>query len=161
VNYINIFMVDRYREAISINHKNEDKKMAYAFPSDAWVKAMMADLNQSPTYKKAAEKWEGDFFFIIEPGGGLEKPITLYMDLWHGECREACEVEENERTPVFRLSGPVAIWKKVMTRKLDPMQALVTGQLRLSGNMAMVMKNVRAAKELVDACARIATDFPL
>ncbi len=135
--------------------------MSFAFPSDPWVKAMMADLNASAAYKQAAEKWEGDFYFIIDPGGTLEKQVTLYMDLWHGDCREAFEVNGHIRNPVFRLSGPVATWKKVMTKKLDPMQAMMTGQLRLTGNMAMVMKNVRAAKELVEACTRIPTEYPI
>jgi putative sterol carrier protein len=136
--------------------------MSISFPSDAWVKAMMADLNTSAAYKQAAEKWEGDFFFIVEPGGALDKTITLYMDLWHGDCRDAFAIADPAaRTPVFKLSGPVATWKKVMTKKLDPMQAMMTGQLRLTGNMAMVMKNVRAAKELVESCTRIPTDFPV
>jgi putative sterol carrier protein len=136
--------------------------MSLPFPSDPWVKAMMADLNASAAYKQAAEKWEGDFYFIVEPGGTLEKPVTLYMDLWHGDCRDACAVEDpTSRTPIFRLSGPVATWKKVMTKKLDPMAAMMTGQLRLTGNMAMVMKNVRAAKELVESCTRIDTEFPI
>ena len=135
--------------------------MSIPFPSDSWIKAMMADLNTSTAYKKAAEKWEGDFCFIIEPGGTLDNPVTLYMDLWHGECRDAYQVNGSDLKPVFKLSGPVAIWKKVMTKKLDPIQAMMTGQLRLVGNMAMVMKNVRAAKELVEACTRIPTEYPV
>ena len=136
--------------------------MAIPFPSDSWIKAMMADLNASAAYKQAAEKWEGDFYFVVDPGGTLETPVTLYMDLWHGDCRNAFAVEDPTAcSPVFRLAGPVATWKKVMTKKLDPMQAMMTGQLRLTGNMAMVMKSVRAAKELVESCTRIPTDFPI
>ena len=131
------------------------------FPSDAWVKAMMEDLNQSQAYLDAAKNWEGDFFFVIEPAGKLDKPVTLYMDLWHGKCREAFEAVDGQRVPAFRLSGPAATWKKVMTRQLDPMQAMMTGQLRLQGNMAMIMRNVRAAKELVESCTRIPTEFPV
>jgi putative sterol carrier protein len=136
--------------------------MSIPFPSDAWIKAMMIDLNASSAYKQAAEKWEGDFYFVVEPGGSLEQPVTLYMDLWHGECRSANVVADPAaQVPIFKLSGPVATWKKVMTKKLDPMQAMMTGQLRLTGNMAMVMKNVRAAKELVESCTRIPTEFPV
>ncbi len=136
--------------------------MSIPFPSDAWIKAMMEDLNQSQAYAEAAKNWEGDFYFIIEPGGSLDYTVILYMDLWHGKCREAFEVTDPEaRKPAFRLSGPVQTWKKVMTRQLDPMQAMMTGQLRLQGNMAMVMKNVRAAKELVESCTRIPTIFPV
>ncbi len=136
--------------------------MTYAFPSDAWIKALMEDLNGSAAYAEAAKNWEGDFYFIVEPGGVLDRPIMLYMDLWHGKCREAFEVVgEETKTPVFRMTGPVATWKKVLTKKLDPIQGLVTGQLKLKGNMAMVMKNVKAAKELVESCTRVPTDFPI
>jgi len=136
--------------------------MAFQFPSDAWVKALMEDLNNSAAYAEAAKTWEGDFYFVVEPGGTLTKPATLYMDLWHGKCREAFKVaDESAKTPVFRMSGPVATWKKVLTKKLDPIQCLVTGQLKLKGNMAMIMKSVKAAKELVESCTRVETEFPV
>ncbi len=135
--------------------------MALPFPSDAWIKAMMDDLNASSAYLEAAKNWEGDFFFVIEPGGTLDKTVTLYMDLFHGKCRGAYEVQDGGITPAFKLTGPVATWKKVMTKKLDPMQAMMTGQLKLVGNMATVMRNVRAAKELVESCTRIETEFPV
>jgi putative sterol carrier protein len=134
--------------------------MALKFPSDAWIKALMEDLNKSEAYADAAKTWEGDFYFIIEPGRTGEKPMILYMDLWHGKCREAFAVtDESVKTPVFRMSAPLATWKKVLTKQLDPIQGLVTGQLKLKGNMAMVMKSIKAAKELVEACTRIETEF--
>jgi len=136
--------------------------MSYLFPSDAWVKACMEDLNQSAAYEDSAKNWEGDFYFVIEPGGKMEKPVILYMDLWHGKCRDAFEVtEDGAKEPAYRLSAPVATWKKVLNRQLDPIQGMMTGQLRLKGNLVMVMKNVNAAKELVNACTRIPTEFPL
>ena len=136
--------------------------MAYQFPSDAWIKALMEDLNKSETYAEAAKNWEGDFYFVVEPGGVLTSSMMLYMDLWHGKCREAFKVaDESVKNPVFRMSAPVATWKKVLTKKLDPIQGMVTGQLKLKGNMAMVMKNVKAAKELVESCTRIETEFPI
>lgn len=136
--------------------------MSIPFPSDAWIKAMMEDLNNSQAYLDAAKNWEGDFYFVIQPGGTLEKETVLYMDLWHGSCRDAFAAPDPAaKTPAFRLSGPVTAWKKVMTKKLDPMQAMMTGQLKLTGNMSMVMKNVRAAKELVESCTRIPTEFPI
>ena len=136
--------------------------MAYQFPSDAWIKALMEDLNKSEAYAEAAKNWEGDFYFVVEPGGALTSSMMLYMDLWHGKCREAFKVaDESVKNPVFRMSAPVATWKKVLTKKLDPIQGMVTGQLKLKGNMAMVMKNVKAAKELVESCTRIETEFPL
>jgi putative sterol carrier protein len=136
--------------------------MGLPFPSDVWIKALMEELNKSDVYLEAAKNWEGDFYFIVEPGGKLEKQAVLYMDLWHGKCRSAYLVADPETLkPSFRLSGAVANWKRVMTKQMDPMQAMMTGQLKLHGNMVMVMKNVRAAKELVEGCTRVPTDFPI
>ena len=135
--------------------------MAIPFPSDVWVKAMMADLNQSETYAAAAKNWEGDFLFIVQPAGSLDHSVGLYMDLQHGKCNSAYAVTDLDTVkPVFRLTGPVSAWKLVMTKKLDPMQAMMTGKLKLQGNMGIVMRNVRAAKELVESCTRIDTLFP-
>jgi putative sterol carrier protein len=137
--------------------------MPISFPSDAWIKSMMEDLNASSAYYESAKNWEGDFLFLIEPGGTMEAPIGLYMDLHHGKCRDAFAVTDNNPNvaAAFRLSGPVNNWKKVMTKKLDPIQAMMTGHLKLTGNMAIIMRNVRAAKELVESCTRIETEFPL
>jgi putative sterol carrier protein len=81
--------------------------------------------------------------------------------LWHGQCREAgVEKDKNAKTPAFVMSGGYSKWKRVVTAKLDPIQALMTGQLKLKGNMVMVMKNVKAAQEMVRACTRIDAAFP-
>ena len=56
--------------------------MAIRFPSDAWIKALMEDLNKSEAYAEAAKTWEGDFCFIVEPGGTLEQACdALYGPL--------------------------------------------------------------------------------
>jgi putative sterol carrier protein len=135
--------------------------MAIPFPTDEWVKAMAEAVNSSPTYAEAAKNWEGDFYFVVEPAGKQTETVMLYMDLWHGKCRDAFAVDGHQKTPVFRISAPATAWKKVMTKQLDPLQAMMTGQLRLQGNMSIIMRNVRAAKELVECCTRVPTEFPV
>jgi putative sterol carrier protein len=133
------------------------------FPSANWVEELKRELNSSPAYADAAKAWEGDFYFVIEPEKGVpfENPVYLYVDLWHGECREATAVaEKGAKSPAFVMSGPYSKWKRVVTAKLDPLQGLMTGQLKLKGNMIMVMKNVKAAQEMVRACTRIDAQFP-
>jgi putative sterol carrier protein len=134
--------------------------MAYKFATDEWVKALMEELNKSTAYAEAAATWEGDFYFIVE-GPGAQNPQLLYMDLWHGKCREAfLAADESAKSPAFRITGNLESWKQVLTKKLDPIQGMVTGQLKLKGNMAAIMKSVKAAKELVEATTRVPTEFP-
>jgi len=131
------------------------------FPSDEWIKALCQELNNSEAYAQAAKKWEGDFYFIVEPEGSLTEPMYLYMDLWHGKCREAfATTDDSVKSPAFRMWAPVSIWRKVVEKKLDPIQGLMTRKLKLKGNMAMIMRNVKAAQELVNCCTKIPTQFP-
>jgi len=135
--------------------------MNIPFPSDEWVKALKDKINESEAYRSAARTWEGDFYFIVEPEGSLKERVILYMDLWHGECREAFVVpDESTRNPEFRISAPVSAWKKVITKQLDPIQAMMTRQLKLKGNMMKIMRAVKAAQELVNCCTQVPTEFP-
>jgi putative sterol carrier protein len=135
--------------------------MAYKFPSDEWIKAMKDEVNKSEAYRKAAAKWEGDFYFISEPGPGVPETVALYIDLWHGEARSAHEVaDESEMSPEFTIRAPVSTWRRVIEKKLDPIQGMITGQLKLKGTMSKIMRFPRAAAELVNCATKVPTDFP-
>jgi len=132
------------------------------FGSPEWVQALHNELNTSQAYEQAATNWEGDFYFVVEPDGALKETMYLYMDLWHGKCRDSFVAQDkNVKSPAFIMSGAYSKWKKVVSAQLDPIQALMTGQLKLKGNMVMVMKNVKAAQEIVRACTRIDTEFEM
>jgi len=134
--------------------------MGIKFPSDDWVRSLMAELNQSAAYREAARNWEGDFYFVISAQDSV--PATsLYMDLWHGECRSACVVDGARRkSPEFEIEAPLAVWRKVLVRQLDPIQALITRQLRLKGQLVKIMRAPRAATELVRCCTLLDTEWP-
>jgi len=135
--------------------------MSIPFPTDAWVKAAMVELNKSEAYRDAAKTWEGDFYFVVTAGEGIPKDVYLYMDLWHGACRDAYEVTEpSQKTPEFMITASLPIWRKVLGKKLDPIQGLVTRQLKLKGNMLKVMKAPKAATELVNSCTHVDTQWP-
>lgn len=135
--------------------------MGIQFASDAWAKALMQELNNSAAYANAAKKWEGDFYFIINKGDGMPEDAYLYMDLWHGECRDAFKADDSgQKSPVFELSAPVKTWKGVLNKKIDPIQGLMTRKLKLKGPMVKVMKAPKAAIELVECATKIDTDWP-
>ena len=134
--------------------------MGYSFPSDEWVKAAMIELNQSTEYQEAAKTWEGDIEFVVTALPDERKEVILYMDLWHGSCRDAYEVAESKAKPEFTIVGPLPVWRKVLEGKLDPIRGLVSRQLKMRGNMMKVMKAPKAAVELVNSCAKVDTEWP-
>ncbi len=135
--------------------------MSYQFGTDEWVKALQVELNESAAYQKAAAKWEGDFYFVVEKGGPIQDTIYLYMDLWHGEARDAYLVNDpNSKKTAFELSAPLEVWQGVLAKKIDPIRGIMTKQLRLKGNMMKIMKAPKAAIELVNSASRIDTTYP-
>jgi len=135
--------------------------MAFQFTTEEWIKALMQELNASQAYREAAKDWEGDFYFIIEPEGNYKDTVIYYMDLWHGACRLASMMADaKEKTPAFRISAPLSKWRRVIEKKLDPIQGMITRQLKLQGDLMKIMKNPKAAMELVNCCTLVPTTFP-
>lgn len=135
--------------------------MALVFGSDEWIKAFMQAINNSEAYEKSASDWEGDFYFVATPDKMMDKMAIYYIDLWHGKCRHACLVaEESDYSPAFRMEAPDYNWKAIIDRKLDPIQGMMTRKIKLKGNMAKIMRYVKAAQELVNCATQVPTEFP-
>lgn len=129
--------------------------MGAKFPSQAWAEAMKAAVNSSESYAAAAKNWEGDFYFVVSDSNDL-----IYMDLWHGQCRDAVyTADANFKSPEFKITARREQWMKVLQGKLDPIQGMMTRQLKLDGNLIKIMQNVKAAQELVGCATKVDTDF--
>ena len=135
--------------------------MAYLFPSAEWVEAFKEAVNASEAYKVSAAKWEGDFFFVISAGSGMSEPAKFYIDLWHGECRDAYMVDgDGDVTPEFNIEGTIQVYRDIFEGRLDPIRALVSRKLKLKGNLGKIMRSVKATLDLVNAAASVDTTYP-
>jgi putative sterol carrier protein len=135
--------------------------MGIKFATDEWAKALEKEVNTSEAYAKAASNWEGDFYFITSEGQGIAKDTFLYLDLWHGKSRDAYLVEDPSTKQVaFELRAPLDVWRKVMEKKIDPIRGIMSGQLKLKGNMMTILKSPKAATELVACAQKIDTEWP-
>lgn len=133
--------------------------MSIPFATDDWAKALMAQVNASPTYAEAAKNWEGDFYFIVTHPNHEEQ--IIYIDLRHGQAYNACAVDNIASfTPAFTLTAPLAIWQELLQKKLDPIRGIMLRKLHLTGNMMQVLKAPKAATELVACAIAVDTDWP-
>ena len=134
--------------------------MTIDFPSDAWIKALSAHLNESQSYEQSAKNWEGDFLFVVEADAAYAGIAYLYLDLLHGKSPSAEQWPELDgRKPAYTLSAPYGTWRKVIEGKIDPIQGMMTKQLKLQGNMMMIMRYPKAAKEIMECVKTIPTQF--
>ena len=117
-------------------------------------------LNSSESYQRSAKDWEGDFIFIVESDEAYPDTAYLHLELYHGSSPGAGVVEEgNLPETEYTLKSPYSTWRKVIDGKLDPIQGMMTGQLKLTGNLMKIMRYPKAAQEIVSCCANIPTDW--
>jgi len=77
------------------------------FPNPNWLTALCEKLNTDEQYGRIAQKWEGDFLFVIEAASALTQPVYAYIDLWHGKCRETKVINDPQSVKAaFTLSAP-------------------------------------------------------
>ena len=143
---------------------------------DLYVKAM----NESEAYKEAAgprgfppNGWEGDYIFVVEPGGNVKEEIHMWIGLYHGDCTGAKIVQPDdyvlikagEKPPEGKIgieyiySATYPNWEKILKKELDGVKALLGGQAKLKGDMAKVMRATKAASEMVNTAASIDTEY--
>jgi putative sterol carrier protein len=133
-----------------------------SFPSDEWLRLYRDLINGSQEYREASQDWEGDIAFVMEaePDRGVPEDLVAWLDLWHGECRGARMITADEgELAAYGIRAPYSRWREVLEGRLEPVKAMVQGKLKLRGDLAEIVRHVRAAKELVNLTTRVPTDF--
>jgi putative sterol carrier protein len=133
-------------------------RVTYRFPSQEWMDSLMEVLNSDERYAEVAANWEGDLVVTIEPDGGTQDdhlPMMLYLDLWHGRCREVRVIDPGrEKIPhaKFVLRATRGNIVKIFSGDLDPIQAMLTRRLKVEGDMAYMLRNVPTVLDFVRCC---------
>ncbi len=134
--------------------------MAYRFPSEEWIQEYRRLLNASESYTRSGRGWEGDLTFIIEPDENYPQTAYLYLDLFHGQCRNAaCLGGLEDQKPAYTVSGSYGKWRRIVEGRLDPIQALMTRQIRLKGDLMQIMRYPKAVKDMVDCVTQVPSEF--
>lgn len=139
--------------------------MPLEFPSAAWADAFRAAINDNPLYQKAAASWtEGAVALVCkaEPALGIDAAQAIVLDLSHGACHGVVYTAEPEAlAPVpFVIEANYAQWKAVLSGALDPIKAMLQGQLRLAkGHLPTIIRDVESSKQLVLSARKIDTVF--
>lgn len=140
-----------------------DSAVALLAFSDPWARAWCDAVNASEAYRKAAASWEGSLALVMEEAAGAAaRSRAVFADLMHGTCLAArAATSADLEMAAFVVSAPAPVWKAILDRRIEPIPALLRGQLRLArGNLVTLVRHVEAAQELVVAATRVATEFP-
>lgn len=132
--------------------------MAGIFPDAVWLESFVERLNTSEEYARIAKNWEGDIAFEIVKEGALKEDVRFYLDLWHGKCREGRMLEAGEEVEAaYVLKSEYSNFSRIVLGELDPMQALLTRKLGVTGNLGYMLRQVPTVLQFVK-CAQEVTD---
>jgi putative sterol carrier protein len=134
--------------------------MNYPFPSDAWIKQLREVLNRNEDYSRSAKDWEGNFIFVIEPDQVFSETAYFLLELHHGSSPGAKMLNGDDFPQTeYTITAPYTTWRKVIEGKLDPIQGMMMGQLKLKGDLMKIMRYPKAAQEIVSSCAEVPTEW--
>lgn len=138
--------------------------MAAEVFTPAWGEEVRLKVNESEPYRTAAARWEWPLVLVLlaDPDLGVEEQRSLYLDLYHGDCRDVRAGTEEDLSEVpYVIEGDPHAWRQVLTGRVAPVGALLLGKLRLRrGRVTELMAYVVAADELVKAARLVETSFP-
>jgi putative sterol carrier protein len=132
------------------------------FPSQEWLTLYRQRINESFEYREAAATWEGAIAFVFEaePDHGVPEDLVALLDLWHGGCRAATMLEPGQTGDApYVIRAPYSRWKEVLRGDLDPVKGMMQGKLKLEGDLAVIVRFVRAANKLVHLTMQVPTEF--
>ena len=144
------------------------------FGTPEYAELLIDAINSNEAYAKAADWWEGDFIFQIDPHGGLDKQIRVWVGLHHGKCTGCQVLKDDEEFKLLEkgeassgqpfeveyiYGARIDVWEQILRKELDPIRALLSGQAKVEGDMPKILRATEAAKELVSSATTIETEF--
>jgi len=138
--------------------------VGYEIFSSQWAGAYKQSLQESEAYRKAAATWEWPLVLrvTVDPTQSDSGDLAVYLDLWHGECREArvASKEDMESAP-YVVSADAFTWRQVLDKKMEPIAGIMRGKIKLvRGSVITLAGYIPAARYLVEAATKVATRFP-
>lgn len=134
--------------------------MSLKFPSEEWFRDLETRLNASEAYAKAAATWEGDCIFVVQPDEDFQDTSYGYINLQRGKASGGKMLKGlDEQKALFTMSAPFNTWRKVIEGRLDSLQAIFSGKIKLVGSMAQIQRTPKATYELSKVASQIDTDF--
>lgn len=135
------------------------------FPSEAWLAAVVEAVNRHPDLSRALAGLPADLAAVVEADPpAVPAAVAAWGRHASGRIAEWRLLEDQddilELTPAYVVRGPYRLWKDLLLRRADPLQAALTGTLQVQGDLEALVKRANYRYVLDEALAKVATRFP-
>lgn len=138
--------------------------MTHEFPSEEWIRAWQAAVNDDETYAEAADGWgvefDGDMLFHLRADDRLPEDRYYYVEL-EDECvADAREVDDPDAVDFgFALRADYTDWVRVVDGEVDPAASIMSCLFDVDGDMQRLLQYSEAATRLVEIAADIDSTY--
>lgn len=133
----------------------------FDYPSLEWVRALADRLNAIPEYRDSSENWKGTLALVAlaEPGK-LEQEMAFSMDPTGGTINNVITLSDFRNNGAeYTLSAPYSVWKNVIIGKHDILFGLMTGKIKLKGNVFKLMLQLKTPEIMLREMRAMPTRF--
>jgi putative sterol carrier protein len=137
--------------------------MAVSVFSPEWAAQFKDEINRSASYKAAAKGWKWTIGFVVEaePDKKVPEPVGVVLDIFDGEARSVTVGSAADAQKCnFVITASYSRWKQVINKQLDAIRGMLTGKLKLKGDLPTIVRYTKAAQELTECATRVPVDWP-
>jgi hypothetical protein len=135
------------------------------FSSEDWVAAVVAAVNLHPDLPRAMAGLGADLAAVIERDPG---PFPRGAAVWgrqeHGRISEWRVLEDEddvlELAPAYVVRAPYRLWKEILLGRADPVQAALSGRVKVKGDLEGLVRRATYRYILDEALRSVPTEFP-
>jgi hypothetical protein len=129
------------------------------FPSLDWCRALVEAARRDPDIGAAAREWAGrSVGVVIGRDKGLARDFCVYAEVHADraelkllrECPDEDDLAVDEPAYLFRV--PYGLALKMMSRKVDPLDALRAGDVRVEGDLKFLVTFGQKWRALGERC---------
>jgi putative sterol carrier protein len=127
------------------------------FGSEEWAGQLKNYLNNNPNYVDSAKSWEGALVLeFLSEGIKLEQDVYIWLDLWHGECRDVKFMSaRDELETAYYITATESMWAGLVSGTINPQTALMAGKFKMSGDMGKLMRYPKSAGYIIKYLKRL------
>ena len=134
------------------------------FPSRAWCEEALRLLEADPETVRAGQGWTADIGVVVAAERGkLDKPFVVYFKPVEGRI-ESWKVlvdpdDLDEFEPAYRIQAPYSVWKGLLLRTVDPVEAVLRRQVQVDGEIQPLVERIQHKRLAERVLERIETRF--
>ena len=135
------------------------------FASEPWLAAVVAAVNRHPDLARALAGLGSDLAAVVERDRNL---FSMGAAIWGRQERggiaewRLLEDEDDvlELDPAYVVRAPYLLWKEILQGRADPVQAALSGRVKVKGDLEGLVRRSAYRYILDEALRSVPTEFP-